>query len=106
MRRVDGGFFASFPGGRTGRGAKLPPQLGHTPLRRVSTQSRQKVHSNVQIIALVADGGKSTSQHSQLGRSSSIQKAPLRTLRHTRSSRFRIQFNVMHLFGLGTAGGQ
>jgi hypothetical protein len=71
-RRVDGGLFASFPGGRTGRGAKLPPQLGHTPLRRFSTQSRQKVHSNVQIIALVADGGKSTSQHSQLGRSSSI----------------------------------
>jgi len=51
----------------------LPPQLGHTPLRRFSTQSRQKVHSNVQIIALVADGGKSMSQHSQLGRSSSIQ---------------------------------
>jgi hypothetical protein len=72
MRRVDGGYFASFPGGRTGRGAKLPPQLGHTPLSRFSTQPRQKVHSKVQIIALVADGGKSMSQHSQLGRSSSI----------------------------------
>jgi hypothetical protein len=75
MRCVDGGLFTSFPGGRTGRGAKLPPQLGQTPLRRLSTQSRQKVHSKVQIIASVADGGKSLSQHSQLGRSSSISKA-------------------------------
>jgi hypothetical protein len=73
IRRVDGGLFASFAGGRTGRGAKLPPQLGHTPLRWLSTQSRQKVHSKVQIIASVVDGGKSLSQHSQLGRSSSIQ---------------------------------
>jgi hypothetical protein len=75
-RRVDGGFFSSLPGGRTGRGAKLPPQFGQMPLRRFSTQSRQKVHSNVQTIALVADGGKSALQHSQLGRSSSIQKPP------------------------------
>jgi hypothetical protein len=85
MRRVDGGLFASFPAGRTGRGAKLPPQFGHTPLRRFSTQSRQKVHGKVQIIALVADGGKSTSQHSQLGRSSSIQTPFFDAVRHVLS---------------------
>jgi hypothetical protein len=58
--------------GRIGRGAKLPPQFGQTPLSLVSTQSRQNVHSKVQIIASPAAGGKSLSQHSQLGRSSSI----------------------------------
>jgi hypothetical protein len=44
-RFVEGGFFDSLLAGRTGRGAKLPPQLGHTPPSRVSTHSRQKVHS-------------------------------------------------------------
>jgi len=72
MRRVEGGFFASFEAGRTGRGAKLPPQLGQTPPSLFSAQSRQKVHSKEQITASAADGGKSLSQHSQLGRSSSI----------------------------------
>jgi hypothetical protein len=72
MRRVEGGFFVSFAAGRTGRGAKFPPQLGQTPPSIVSTQSRQNVHSNVQIIASAADGGRSLSQHSQLGRNSSI----------------------------------
>jgi hypothetical protein len=75
-RRVDGGFLDSFEGGRIGLGAKLPPQFGQTPLRRCSTQSRQNVHSNVQIIASVADGGKSLSQHSQLGRNSSMNRLP------------------------------
>jgi hypothetical protein len=37
-----------------------------------STQSQQNVHSNVQIIASVAEGGKSLLQHSQLGRNSSM----------------------------------
>jgi hypothetical protein len=73
-RRADGGLLASFPYGRIGRGAKLPPQFGHTPLSRLSTQSRQNVHSKVQIIASVAPGGKSLSQHSQLGRSSSMNR--------------------------------
>jgi hypothetical protein len=49
----------------------LPPQLGHVPIKWPSTQRRQKVHSYVQIIASVDAGGRSTSQHSQLGRSSS-----------------------------------
>jgi hypothetical protein len=73
-RRVDGGFLDSFEDGRIGLGAKLPPQFGQTPLRRCSTQSRQNVHSNVQIIASVAAGGKSLSQHSQLGRNSSMNR--------------------------------
>jgi hypothetical protein len=42
------------------------------PAEPVSTQSRQNVHSNVQIIASAASGGRSLSQHSQLGRSSSM----------------------------------
>jgi hypothetical protein len=77
IRLVDGGDFASFEAGRIGRGAKFPPQLGHWPLSFSFTQSRQNVHSNVQIIASVAAGGKSLSQHSQLGRSSSMIASPL-----------------------------
>ena len=72
MRCVDGGLRMSSAAGRIGRGEKSPPQFGQTPLSLLSTQSRQNVHSNVQIIASVAAGGKSLSQHSQLGRSSSI----------------------------------
>jgi hypothetical protein len=77
MRRLEGGFLISFSGGRIGRGAKFPPQFGHTPLSLLSTQSRQKVHSNVHIIASVAEGNKSLSQHSQLGRNSSICLTPV-----------------------------
>ncbi|GAN00200.1 enoyl-CoA hydratase [alpha proteobacterium U9-1i] len=36
----------------------------------------QNVHSNVQIRASTLSGGKSLSQHSQFGRSSSITRAP------------------------------
>jgi hypothetical protein len=54
-----------------GRGTNPPPQFGHTLRSTPSTQSAQKVHSKVQIRAVVDDGGKSLSQHSQLGRSSS-----------------------------------
>jgi hypothetical protein len=71
-RRFDGGLFASFEAGRIGRGTKLPPQFGQRPPSLLSAQSRQNVHSNEQITASVAAGGKSLSQHSQLGRSSSI----------------------------------
>jgi hypothetical protein len=58
--------------GRIGRGTRSPPQLGQSPPSRRSTHSRQNVHSNEQIIASVAAGGKSLSQHSQFGRNSSI----------------------------------
>jgi len=89
MRRVDAGFMASFDPGRIGRGEKLPPQFGQTPLSRLSTQSRQNVHSKVQIIASGADGGRSLSQHSQLGRSSSMGlPIPILSSDHMRRRRF------------------
>src|SRR5436190_10093105 len=72
MRRVDGWFFASFAAGRTGRGAKFPPQFGQTPPSLFSTQSLQNVHSKLHIMASEADGGRSLSQHSQPGRNSSM----------------------------------
>ncbi len=50
-----------------GRTTKLPPQLGHTPPNTLSAQLTQNVHSNAQIRASVLSGGKSRSQHSQLG---------------------------------------
>jgi hypothetical protein len=71
IRCGDGGSRSSSNTGRIGRGHKLPPQLGHIPIKWPSTQRRQKVHSYVQIIASVDAGGRSTSQHSQLGRNSS-----------------------------------
>jgi hypothetical protein len=71
MRCGDGGLRSSRKAGRIGRGHRLPPQLGHIPIKWPSTQRRQKVHSYVQIIASGEAGGRSTSQHSQLGRSSS-----------------------------------
>lgn len=46
--------------------------FGQTLKRTVSTQSAQKVHSWLQMRASCAFGGKSFSQYSQFGRSSSI----------------------------------
>ena len=69
---VDAGCSAKCASGRIGRGLKPPPQLGQTPLSSCYTQSRQKVHSKEQIIALGELGGNSTAQHSQLGLISSI----------------------------------
>jgi len=71
-RTDDAGFFASSEAGRIGRGTRLPPQFGQRPPSLLSTQSQQNVHSNEQIIASLAAGGKSLLQHSQLGLSSSI----------------------------------
>src|SRR6059058_2998003 len=56
--------------GRIGRGAKPPPQFGQTLCNLCSTQSAQNVHSYVQMRASTELGGRSTSQNSQLGRSS------------------------------------
>ena len=83
MRCCDGGLRSSRKAGRIGRGHKLPPQLGHTPIKWPSTQRRQKVHSYVQIIASVDAGGRSTSQHSQLGRSSSTPQVYLMVIAGT-----------------------
>ena len=58
--------------GRTGLGAKPPPQFGHTFNNTFSTQARQKVHSNEQIIASVEFGASALLQCSQVALSSSI----------------------------------
>src|SRR5688500_18520824 len=76
-RLVDGGrLLTDSPArhsvtGRIGRAVKPPPQFGQTFDRRWSTQSAQKVHSKVHIRASTEFGGRSRSQPSQLGLSSS-----------------------------------
>jgi hypothetical protein len=72
IRSLEGGNFTSFAAGRIGRRTNSPPQLGHRPLRMLSAQLRQNVHSNEQIVASAESGGRSRSQHSQLGLSESI----------------------------------
>lgn len=72
MRLLEGGLLASLLAGRRGRTTNSPPQFGHLPPRTVSAHDAQKVHSNEQMRASVDSGGKSLSQHSQLGLSSSI----------------------------------
>jgi len=62
--------------GRTGRGAKPPPQLGQTFPRTFSTQGAQKVHSYEQMRASGECGGSGLLQFSQVGRSSSVGVAP------------------------------
>jgi len=71
-RSVLGGYFLSIAKGRTGRFTNSPPQLGQMPWSFASAQSAQKVHSKVQIRASSASGGRSLSQHSQLGRNASM----------------------------------
>jgi len=72
MRLVEGGLLMSLLAGRRGRVTNSPLQFGHLPPRTVSAHDAQNVHSNEQIRASVESGGKSLSQHSQLGLSSSI----------------------------------
>src|SRR3984885_11806886 len=71
-RTADAGYFTSFSAGRMGRTTRFPPQFGQCPPNVVSVQSRQKVHSKLQIMASAAFGGRSLLQHSQFGLSSSI----------------------------------
>jgi hypothetical protein len=72
IRSRDAGNPCSFTAGRTGRRSNSPPQFGHRPCNMPSAQLRQNVHSNEQILASRESGGKSVSQHSQLGLSKSI----------------------------------
>ena len=58
----------SFSNDLLGRLTSSPPQFGHLSFNNPVTQSVQKVHSKEQIRASVDSGGKSLSQHSQLGR--------------------------------------
>lgn len=71
-RTADGGFFANIALGRTGRRTNSPSQFGHFPPSMLSAHVTQKVHSNEQMRASGESGGKSRSQHSHPGRSSSI----------------------------------
>jgi hypothetical protein len=71
VRSVFGGYFARSRAGRTGRRWRLPPHVGQCP-SNLAAHSTQNVHSNVQIIAESEPGGRSRSQHSQFGRSSSM----------------------------------
>ena len=71
-RLVEGGLFANLFTGRRGLATSSPPQFGHFPCSTLATQSAQNVHSNEQIRASPESGGRSLSQHSQPGRSSSI----------------------------------
>mgnify|MGYP006959933249 CR=1 FL=1 len=76
IRFVDAGFLSRDSFGRIGRETKFPPRLiqivGQRPFNSFSTQSLQKVHSKLQIIVSSESGGRSLSQHSQLGLSSSM----------------------------------
>ena len=72
IRFVDAGLFLNAAIGLIGRLTKLPPQLGHWLFKTPSTQLVQNVHSKVHICASVDSGGKSLSQHSQLGLNSNI----------------------------------
>jgi len=71
-RCVVAGNFSSSLASRVGRRINVPPQFGHTPFNTRVAQSSQNVHSNEQIVACADDGGKSRSQHSQLGLISSM----------------------------------
>jgi hypothetical protein len=71
-RFVDAGNFCKPCNGRTGRRTSSPEQFGHRPFSFVFRHVSQNVHSNEQMNAVGDSGGRSLSQHSQLGRSSSI----------------------------------
>ena len=58
--------------GRIGRRSKPPPQFGQTLKSTRSTQSAQKGHSYVHILASSAFGDSDLPHHSQFGLSSSI----------------------------------
>lgn len=75
-RSIDAGNLASFSAGLRGRAVNSPPQFGHLPLSTVVAQSRQNVHSNEQMSASCESGGRSRSQHSQFGRSWSMEVPP------------------------------
>lgn len=69
---VEAGNFSSLLAGRRGRATSSPPQLGQWPCSTVSAQVLQKVHSKEQMRASAESGGRSLSQHSQLGLSASM----------------------------------
>jgi len=68
-RSAETGYLPSFAVGRRGRRTSSPPQLGQMPKSLALEQAKQNVHSNEQITASSASGGKFVLQHSQEGRS-------------------------------------
>lgn len=76
-RSVDAGCRARAAAGRIGRRTSSPRQFGQTPPSFNSAQALQNVHSKVQILASGDSLGRSRSQHSQLGRISSMVLAPV-----------------------------
>jgi len=76
-RCIEAGYCPSSDAGRMGRGEKLPPQLGQRSAKTPEAHDRQNVHSKVQITASLDSGGKSVSQHSQLGFNLSIEFSEL-----------------------------
>jgi hypothetical protein len=63
--------FRQFRDGLMGRGAKPPPQCGHTLPSTFSTQAAQNVHSKLQMRASGESGGSRLLQFSQVGRNAS-----------------------------------
>jgi hypothetical protein len=76
MRWVEAGEVARNLAGRIRPVTRSPPQFGQVPFNTLSAQAAQNVHSNEHIRACVLSAGKSRSQHSQLGRNSSMEAIP------------------------------
>jgi hypothetical protein len=72
IRCVEAGYLCNFEAGRRGRGTSSPPKFGQALFNFCSANFAQNVHSNVQMRASSLSGGRSRSQHSQLGLSSSM----------------------------------
>ena len=72
LRACEAGNLARRDAEREGRTNSAPPQFGHLPFSVSSAQAAQKVHSKEQIRASAPEGSRSLSQHSQLGRISSM----------------------------------
>ena len=75
-RLVEAGCRNSRSAGRIGRPHEIAAAIRAAPPSTPSAQSRQNVHSYEQIRASTESGGRSRSQHSQFGRSSSISATP------------------------------
>jgi len=76
MRVVEAGYLSNSSLARVGLATNRPLQLGHWWCSVCSVHSLQNVHSNEQINASSELGGRSQSQRSQFGRSSSINHLP------------------------------
>jgi hypothetical protein len=77
LRSLEAGNRASFSTGLIGRRTSSPLQFGQRPPKFRSAHSLQNVHSNVQIMASSEEGGRSRSQHSQLGLISNMPCSPV-----------------------------